>query len=295
MKKIVFIFLLLIFRNSINAQCVLNGGFEDTYVDGWGNYLPKNWIPNFWGMILDTTAPSKTAKGEYAYVIFNRDDGANTHEHRAGRIQNRFKLNCLPTAFSAYVQYQVSISNEKFLLKVVLFNRKSNEQMLDTIAVGYLQPPQSEQKLDWTKYKAPIEYRKLVRPDSAEITIWASQPNSFSKTTALAVDEVNFEDTVQALSIGNEVSTNQQRVVDVYPNPANNTLFVKINIPEPKEYTLTVYDISGRELFRRLYSVSNHPEIELNTAQLSTGAYLLKVTSGEALILGNYKFLVSKP
>lgn len=294
MKKILFI-LLLIFSSRINSQCLLNGGFEDTYVDGWGNYLPKNWVPNFWGMMLDTTAPSKTAKGGYAYVIFNRDGGANTHERRAGRIQNRFKLNCLPTAFSAYVQYQVSTSNEKFLLKVVLFNRKSNETNLDTIAVGYIQPPQSEQKLDWTKYKAPIEYRKFVSPDSAEITIWASQPNSFSNTTALAVDEVNFEDTVQALSFDNNFETNQQHVVAIYPNPANNTLFVKINITEPKEYTLTVYDIAGKELFRRLYIGSSHPEIELNTAQLSTGAYLLKVTSDDAVILGNYKFLVSKP
>lgn len=294
MKKILFI-LLLIFSNRINSQCLLNGGFEDTYVDGWGNYLPKNWVPNFWGMMLDTTAPSKTAKGGYAYVIFNRDDGANTHERRAGRIQNRFKLNCLPTAFSAYVQYQVSTSNEKFLFKVVLFNRKSNETNLDTIAVGYIQPPQSEQKLDWTKYKALIEYRKLVIPDSAEITIWASQPNSFSKTTALAVDEVNFEDTVQALSFDNNFETNQRHVVAIYPNPANNTLFVKINITEPKEYTLTVYDIAGKELFRRLHTGSSYPEIELNIAQLSTGAYLLKVTSDDAVILGNYKFLVSKP
>lgn len=71
--------------------------------------------------------------------------------------------------------------------------------------------------------------------------------------------------------------------------------FVKINAAEPNEYTLMVYDIAGRELFSRLYSGSNRPEIELNTAQLSTEAYLLKVTSGEAVITGNYKFLVSKP
>lgn len=295
MKKIFIITLVLAFITT-NAQIVPNGGFEETYFDSWGNTLPKYWKPNFWGMILDTTAPIKPYKGDFAQVLQNRDYGNTTiYERKVGSLQNRFKLNCLPLKANAFVQYWPFSANEKFLIKAVLFNRNNGESKIDTVAVALIMPPISSKFEEWTKFEASFEYYKNVRPDSAELTIYTSLPEVWNIYSSLAVDEIDFSDTVQALSIGDEVATNQQRVVDVYPNPANNTLFVKINIAEPKEYTLTVYDISGRELFTRLYSGTNHPEIELNTAQLSTGAYLLKVTSGDAVIVGNYKFLVSKP
>jgi hypothetical protein len=68
----------------------------------------------------------------------------------------------------------------------------------------------------------------------------------------------------------------------VTPNPVEATALVRVSIPETTVATVTLCDALG-QIVRQLYSGTVTPgetTIELNTADLSAGAYIVKVSAG---------------
>jgi hypothetical protein len=57
--------------------------------------------------------------------------------------------------------------------------------------------------------------------------------------------------------------------VTVHPNPANEV--ITIAVADPVQYTVTLRDISGKQLFHELNAV------RIDVGQLSAGTYLIEV------------------
>ena len=69
---------------------------------------------------------------------------------------------------------------------------------------------------------------------------------------------------------------NYDNSINVYPNPSGNN--IKISLPTgSKEPDVSIYNISGKEVFKEQYKSS---EIEINTTNFPEGVYLIKVNSG---------------
>ncbi len=68
----------------------------------------------------------------------------------------------------------------------------------------------------------------------------------------------------------------------VYPNPAKNTLNVKIASQSNHAITLMITDLNGKSLLNKITNISNGESIvQLNVAQLSSGTYFLKIFSAD--------------
>ena len=67
-----------------------------------------------------------------------------------------------------------------------------------------------------------------------------------------------------------------------YPNPFNPTTTISFGLPEADRVSLTVYDISGRQVLsmaKGLYPAGQH-DIQLDASQLSSGSYFYMLETG---------------
>ncbi|WP_027136415.1 T9SS type A sorting domain-containing protein [Gaetbulibacter saemankumensis] len=66
----------------------------------------------------------------------------------------------------------------------------------------------------------------------------------------------------------------------LYPNPANDIIYLKFNQPSNKSINTHIYDIQGKLILHTTKTIINN-EIELNVSMLKTGMYFLKIDDGE--------------
>lgn len=294
MKRLIIILCCVSSFIQSKSQIGLNGGFEETYVDVWTNILPRYWQPNHWWMIYDTTTP-RVYEGNYAMGLYNRELKYIDYDKIVGRLQNRCKLNYIPGKFSAQIFYDPRDSNERFLLKAVLYNWNTENGKMDTIAVSYLQPETGGKIGNYKKFEAAFDYRKAIKPDSAEVTIYVSQKDAYQFMTVLIVDNVALTDTLTSLSVNGEIYNEGNGIISVYPNPASDEIQVNIGITENNAYTIILFDITGKEVLTKNVSGSNNPQFEIITKSLANGTYILKVYTDDGNIIASEKVIIVKP
>jgi len=80
--------------------------------------------------------------------------------------------------------------------------------------------------------------------------------------------------------------------VTVFPNPFNNQLYLVFRSPVDVPVDITLYDLAGKELFRRTFPGimgRNYVKIEGEFGSLPKGAYFIKVEAGA--VTGNSKLI----
>jgi len=114
-------------------------------------------------------------------------------------------------------------------------------------------------------------YRVLDATTGAELG-YLSQSNSLTITDPNVTSVRLLRQTPDEIGYG----------IIVTPNPVEATALVRVSIPETTVATVTLCDALG-QIVRQLYSGTVTPgetTIELNTADLSAGAYIVKVSAG---------------
>ena len=86
--------------------------------------------------------------------------------------------------------------------------------------------------------------------------------------------------TPYALSVSGK---NMQDAIKVYPNPANNTLYVELN--EAKEATISVINITGQTVLARK---TNTPTTQLDISSLGSGVYILSIKNGNGSVYARF-------
>lgn len=71
----------------------------------------------------------------------------------------------------------------------------------------------------------------------------------------------------------------------VFPNPANNKLFINITNKASEEIILKVYDISGKTIFIKNYRYIPDKTIIIDIDKLKAGAYIININGGSKLFL----------
>lgn len=114
--------------------------------------------------------------------------------------------------------------------------------------------------------------------DPAEIDFFATTGTATNISAATMVFD-NF--TAKATSTNTLLDINQialnNNAISIYPNPATNILNVNVNGSDIS--AVQIVDLNGRQVFSK--SFSNLSEAQINVNELSTGMYLINITSGD--------------
>ena len=91
-------------------------------------------------------------------------------------------------------------------------------------------------------------------------------------------DILNAGLSAEALAL--EETVNNSTEFSLYPNPANNQAFLRLNNATPSDVTVTVFDMTGRAIDSRTYQNLNSESIvPINTSEYSNGMYVVKAQS----------------
>lgn len=107
----------------------------------------------------------------------------------------------------------------------------------------------------------------IIITQTGTYTVVVTDPNGCSTTSA------PFIVTVVSLT---EIADAQ---IQVYPNPANDKLFLVFGENKNSFNLLQLFDLSGKEILKQL--IIGNPKTEIDLKNISAGAYLLKVSGKE--------------
>lgn len=71
-----------------------------------------------------------------------------------------------------------------------------------------------------------------------------------------------------------EINTIQEALLNVYPNPANEFVIIELMDFDPQ--TIEIYDLLGQRI-NIAYKYNSNNIVELNTSQLISGNYIVKI------------------
>ena len=88
----------------------------------------------------------------------------------------------------------------------------------------------------------------------------------------------SFEDFVFESSVPNEY-----KLHSAYPNPFNPSTTIRFDLPEASSVSLTVFDLTGREVAQLVkeYKPAGKYEVEFDGKSLSSGMYFARLAAGE--------------
>lgn len=82
------------------------------------------------------------------------------------------------------------------------------------------------------------------------------------------------------------VAENVINNLTVSPNPTSDVANFKFDVNNASEATITLFDLTGKEVATKTIAVSASNNVEVNTANLSAGSYIYKVFAGDKVATG---------
>lgn len=295
MKSIKQLFLggiILLTTFKVKAQ-IPNPSFEEWQIRKFGILQfedPKNWMSNnfYFAFTNPSQLPVKKTTdartGTYAVEITNAPD---TSEDKQGgslisgnanfltqEYNLKFKLNSKPKSLEGYYKY-FPVENDVFNIEIVV---SKNGEFLGS---GSFKGINAQN--EYTKLSAEIEYMdENTIPDSASIFIFAGNAMSVIEGTRLILDDLSFTDAPVSVS----KVKNSELSISVYPNPAQDKLFVELN---NESALVTLMDLSVKILLQSEVSKTNN---YIDLSGIKNGIYLAQISSEVGVV--NHKIVVNK-
>jgi PKD repeat protein len=103
------------------------------------------------------------------------------------------------------------------------------------------------------------------------------------------IDDINID-----VASGLDEITSQVSNLSVYPNPANDVLNLSFNLPGPKQLSVIVTGILGKEVYNtgKMFCVQGENVRSVDLKELKSGFYFVKISDGKQEI--TRKFVVSR-
>lgn len=76
----------------------------------------------------------------------------------------------------------------------------------------------------------------------------------------------------------------------LYPNPANNEVFIKADLAQPEIVSVKLLDITGKEILAYLYNIGKELNEKIDISHIPAGSYLLNISTDEGKV--NEKLLI---
>ena len=149
--------------------------------------------------------------------------------------------------------------------------------------------------LVFQEFDAEFDFSQTINTGSAQdyiirhndpLTGWQSESTSNNGTTATGV----LRDGLFVIGelANTAIDEGTTAIIQLYPNPSRGKFFLRGL--EQGEYQLSLFDITGREIFEKLYHSNGNVVLEFDALQLSPGNYVLKAQSTKHI--SNIQFIV---
>jgi hypothetical protein len=180
----------------------------------------------------------------------------------------------------------MAFGSDQGYISVLLSRWNSASSQRDTIAYAYEALP--GMVMSWGSFTIPLVYASGADPDSA--IIFASASNATGATITansyLYLDDLAFDGSVAGIQ-----TMIVREGLSVYPNPAGQTLFVKVPSSARYPVLLSIIDNSGKQVMGKKYHTSGGI-LSADISHLSEGVYFIKLSSGDKVF--TEKFLRNK-
>lgn len=147
--------------------------------------------------------------------------------------------------------------------------------------------------LDYTPFSVNIMYYNLTDiPDSAGMAISLGTKDARGNSKAW-IDNISLDGFGY---VGIDEPDNPQSVIIaplfIYPNPADEHVFIEYNNRFPDKVEFSIYDLMGKLIFSKTENINQKGTVvkQINTHDYHPGIYFIKVTSGTLSTSG--KFIV---
>ncbi len=263
------------------------------------NYSFENWTsmgsydnPDGWGTMNNTTALASIYTvtkgtpgnpGSYYMKITSKTVGPGVVGGIAvsGKLDSMtmqpksgFAFNQRPASFTGKWQHMIFGSSQGSVT-ATLTRWDSNTNMRVPVAVAT--QTLSGMAMSWANFSINFSYTDGGYPDTCIIVLKASGANP-TNSDYLWVDNLAFSGSV--VGTGAEQSLLQQ--VAVFPNPAGNTMHVKMNLAKTQQVRIAICDLQGRIVQSEdatLQAGENTRTLDLSA--LARGTYMLRVVAEE--------------
>jgi hypothetical protein len=104
--------------------------------------------------------------------------------------------------------------------------------------------------------------------------------------TLTATDACGNSSSCEVLvTVDDDLSIGEQALqsINIYPNPASETLFVDLTSTDVSNFTLTVYDMAGKLLIEQIHNEATL--VELDVTHLATGMYQIRIKNENNILV----------
>ena len=169
---------------------------------------------------------------------------------------------------------------------------------IDTLISGYVSGyapasdtiPQPDMTMLDSTHRAQTNGFAATRNEHLQATGWARnvinilyQGNYFTKPM-LPIDSLGHQKQLHLTQDENEdgkIDVDRSVAIKVYPNPANQYVNFEIDMQDPQNVTVEIYDLYGRRIGGAQF---NNTHTEISTQQWAEGVYLWKVTQTDKVL-----------
>lgn len=127
--------------------------------------------------------------------------------------------------------------------------------------------------------KFSVNYDANNNIDNFYLEFWNKSSSAWLGDTASYKSKYNFRYASYSSSIASV--NNNSALLQVYPNPANEELKIKISGSKLQNATVILYDMMGKVLNRQEIILPQFQELSMNTANLASGAYIISLVTAQ--------------
>lgn len=127
----------------------------------------------------------------------------------------------------------------------------------------------------WMTFGLPLSVGSA--PDTMRVMVYAGN----NPGTILKVDEL----TLAGGNVGIQKLLGEQTKVLMYPNPAEDKVYLEYNLTEASEVTVSVYDITGKQVISAYFGEQRGEQrVSLDIGDLNTGLYFVSLIGDKETI-----------
>lgn len=276
MRKYAYTFCTLILLNitsiATKAQSIPNGGFENWSTTGGKTSPDSGWVTTD-GQGFNCTPLSSgksTEKSSGSSSILTQTSNCTLTGLQEGWAMCTFPVNKRPDSLVfMYKSEHPNTNDSGYVIANFYKNTSGISKQIGSITYN-IKGTQNTFK----RVAVAIKYTTADIPDTAMLTLssdWSSKPVIGNK---IWFDDLKFS----SKSTSNvETTATEEKQFIVYPQPANDKIFIKQQNGLNTDMSITILDISGRTMMKQNVTETSNSQAEIDITQLVSGIYFYTI------------------
>ncbi|MGB3948310.1 MAG: metallophosphoesterase [Bacteroidia bacterium] len=126
----------------------------------------------------------------------------------------------------------------------------------------------------------------IITAQNSDVYV-ATQPVTCAKDTFI----VNVDNSPSCIT--GIINTNKNILdINIFPSPANENVFVKINGDEPQTINISLFDVFGKNLFiKQIECYKKEEQISVSTENFKSGIYTIEITGSQTKVYKKFSVL----